>query len=1023
VKYPVIDPIVTLASDRLTLSEEPQQVKVTGTITDATTGEPLVGVNIVLEGSTIGVMSDINGQYSIAVPNLSGKLKISYIGYATQEIEINGMTVLDVKLTSGVQALEEIVVVGYGSQKKINVTGSVATISGTEMKTLPVKDVGTALVGRLPGIIAVSPGGVPGQNSPAVSIRGFANMLTIVDGVEYPFGWDQIDMADIESVSVLKDASASIYGARAGNGVLLITTKHGKSEAPTFNFNASYGVESPTRMPHPVDAGTFARMSNEVGLTTWTPEQIEKFKNGTDPAYPNTDWYGEVFSKTSPVSKYNLSSTGGTDKLNYFFSLGYFNNGGMLKSGDMDYNRINFRSNVEAKIARGFTASVKIGVRQEKLSSPAASQYQSNDINDLFWLVLQDVNFAQPTFPGHYPDPTKLAFTGHGSTQPIGRSSESFSGYTNNDTKYFDGELNLKYEAPFLKGFSARANFATNNAFSYTKQFGKQFYYWNYDPETDVYSNPMPAQQSENNDRETMYRFTQLTSQIQLNYDKIIGAHTINALVLGEYIDYGNNTFYGFRKNYLSTTVEQLFAGGDADKDASGTQYQDGRIGYAGRLNYAYAGKYLAELTVRYDASSKYAADKRWGTFPSISLGWRLSEEQFIKNISAINNLKLRASMGKAGSDADVPPYSYIAGYVYGQGNVYGTSINKGIITTGIPNPDLTWQTSTNYNIGLDAGFWKNLFSFEFDMFYRKVVDVAGYRSQSIPVTFGAGLPLEPINSFDDRGFELTLRHENNIGDLRYSVVGMITYARSKWIHYDEPVYPDAATKERLGYSGQWKNRLIGYEALGLFQTQEEINNWADQDLQNNVTIQPGDIKYLDYNNDDVIDYKDEHEIGKGYTPDIMFSFNLTLEYKGFDFNALFQGASGFNAFAHQRPFENGTVPFTYQTDYWTPENTGARYPRLVVNEAENNKKFSSYWLMDATYLRLKNITLGYTLPKSISAKMKIRSCRIFVTCLNILTFDNVYPMDPESGVALTGNGGYTYPLQKNIQGGIDLNF
>ena len=335
------------------------------------------------------------------------------------------MAVLDVKLISDIQALGDVVVVGYGTQKKINVTGSVATISGSEIKSLPVKDVGTALVGRLPGIIAVSPGGVPGQNSPAVSIRGFANMLVIVDGVEYPFGWDQIDMADIENVSVLKDASASIYGARAGNGVLLITTKRGKTEAPTFNFNASWGFESPTRMPHPVDAATFARMSNEAGLTTWTQEQIDKFKNGTDPAFPNTDWYGEIFSKTAPVSKYNLSSTGGSDKLNYFFSLGYFNNGGMLKSGDLDYNRINFRSNVEAKVARGFTAAVKIGIRQEKISAPAASQYQSNDINNLFWLVLQDANFAQPTFPAHYPDPTKLAFTGHGSTQPIGRSYRS----------------------------------------------------------------------------------------------------------------------------------------------------------------------------------------------------------------------------------------------------------------------------------------------------------------------------------------------------------------------------------------------------------------------------------------------------------------------------------------------------------------------------------------------------------------------------------------------------------------------
>ncbi len=1033
VNFPLADLAFTSLPASTMVPAEEQQRKISGTVTDVNSGELLAGVNVLIEGTTVGANTGADGKYTIQTNEANGVLVFSFIGYTTQKVSFSGQAVVDVKLSTETKLMDEIVVVGYGSQKKINVTGSVATISGTEIKSLPVKDVGTALVGRLPGIIAVNPGGVPGQNSPAVSIRGFSNMLIIVDGVEYPFGWDQIDMSDIENVSVLKDASASIYGARAGNGVLLITTKHGKSETPTFNFNASYGFESPTRMPHPVNASTFARMSNEAGLTTWTQEQIDKFKNGTDPAYPNTDWYGEVFNKTSPISKYNLSSTGGSDKLNYFFSVGYFNNGGMLKSGDLDYNRINFRSNVEAKVARGFTASVKIGVRQEKISAPAASQSQSNDINNLFWLVLQDANFAQPTFPAHYPDPTKLSFTGHSSTQPIGRSNKSFSGYTNDDTKYLDGEINLKYETPFLQGLSARANFSTNNSFSYTKQFGKQFFYWNHDPATDIYSNPMPAQQSENLDRETMYRYSQITSQIQLNYDKTIGVHSINALFLGEYIDYGNNTFYGFRKNYLSTAVEQLFAGGDADKDASGTQYQDGRIGYAGRINYAYAGKYLAEVTVRYDASSRYASDKRWGTFPSISLGWRLSQEQFIKNISAINNLKLRASMGKAGSDADVPAYSYIAGYVYGLGNVFGTSINKGIISTGIPNPNLTWQTSTNYNLGLDGGFWKNLLSFEFDVFYRRVENVAGQRSKSIPITFGAGLPQEPINSFDDRGFELTLRHENSIGEIRYSLSGMLTYARSKWIHYDEPIYPDAATRERLGYSGMWKNRLIGYKALGLFQTQSEIDNWADQDTQRNATIKPGDIKYEDYNKDGVVDFKDEHEIGKGYVPDIMFSFNLTLEYKGFDFNALFQGASGFNGYAHQLPFENGTVPFTYMTDYWTPENTGAKYPRLVSGEAENNKKFSSFWLMNATYLRLKNVTLGYTLPKSVSEKLKIRSCRIFITGLNMLTFDNVYPLDPEASISKLnpnggptftgGNGGYNYPLMKNFQGGIDLNF
>jgi len=1022
VKYFIIEDKTTVAPDNRTTPAE-QQVKITGTVTDAATGTPFAGANVVVEGTTNGTVTGIDGKYSIQTSGKNVVLVFSFIGYVTQKVIYTGQPVVDIQLASETKLMDEVVVVGYGSQKKINVTGSVATISGEEMKTLPVKDVGTALMGRLPGIVAVNQGGVPGQGYSSISIRGFENMLTVVDGVEYPFGWDQLDMTDIANVSVLKDAAAAIYGARAGNGVLLITTKRGKSETPKFNFNASYGVESPIRIPKPVDAATFATMSNDAGLTTWTPDQIAKFKNGTDPAYPNTNWYDEVFKKSAPIAHYNLSSTGGTEKLNYFFSLGYFKNDGLLKSGDLSYSRFNFRTNIEAKVARGFTVSFDIAGRDESLTAPGATLYQSSDINTLFFNIMQDANFAQPTFPSQYPDPTKLTFTGHGATQPIGRSSKSYAGYTDSDTKYFDGEINLKYEMPWVSGLSAKAKVASNNAFQYSKQFGKAFYYYNYDPTTQVYSSPIIAQQSENNDRETMYRFSQITTQVQLNYEKVVGVHSISALLLGEYIDYGNNTFFGFRKNYLSTAVQQLFAGGDADKDASGTQYQDGRIGYAGRLNYSYAGKYLAEVTLRKDASSRYAADKRWGTFPSLSLGWRLSEEQFIKNIPSINNLKLRASIGKAGSDANVPPYSYLAGYQYGMGAVFGNVIDKGIISTGIPNPNLIWQTSTNYNIGLDGGFWKNQLSFEFDMFYRKVVNVAGTRAQSVPITFGAGLPQEPINSYDNRGFELSLKHEKTINDLRYSVVGMVTYARSKWIHYDEPVYPDAATRERLGLSNQWKNRLIGYTALGLFQSQSEIDNWADQDQQGNATIRPGDIKYLDYNKDGKIDFKDEHEIGKGYVPDIMYSFNMTLEYKGFDFNALFQGASGFNAYLHAYPFENGSVPFTYMTDYWTPTNTGAKYPRLVSGEAENNKKFSTFWLMNATYLRLKNLTLGYRLPKSLCSKLHIASCRFYVTGLDILTIDNVKPLDPEAGNNLNTNGEFPYPRMKNFQGGIDLNF
>jgi TonB-linked SusC/RagA family outer membrane protein len=1000
------------------------------------------GVNILVEGTKTGAISDASGKYTINIPNENAVLIISFIGYASQKAPVNGRTVIDIKLVPSLANLEEVVVVGYGTQKKVNVTGSVATVSSSELKSLPVKDVGTALVGRLPGIIAVNTGGVPGQNSPNISIRGYESMLVIVDGVEYPFGWDQLEMTDIESISVLKDASAAIYGARAGNGVLLITTKRGQSDSgpAKFNFSASYGIESPIRQLHAVDAATLATMENEANVGTFTPEQIQKYRDGSDPAYPNTNWLNEVFNKTAPIQHYNLSSMGGNEKINYFYSLGYFQNDGLLKSGDINFNRFNFRSNIEAKIARGLTASFDISGRQEKLTGPGAVASTSGDINALYQNVLQLVNCSQPFYPAHYPDPTKLAFAGHGSGIPLGAANKDYAGYTNDDNKYISAAVSVKYDVPTVKGLSARARFSTDQQFSYTKQFAKAFYYYMYDPETKTYSAPLPAQ-TEVSDRESAYRQYDYTSQFQANYDKTIGNHTFNVMALAEYNSSGNISLMGFRKNYVSSAVEQLFAGGDKDKDATGQEYQDGRIGYAGRLNYEYAGKYLLESTIRYDGSSRYAPAKRWGTFPSLSLGWRLSEEPFLKNSPSINNLKLRATIGKSGFDA-IDPYKYITGYKFGPaagdwvtsgGAVFGNAITKGIYSTGIANPNLVWQTATEYNLGLDAGFLKNLISFELNLFYRKVTNVAGDRAASVPYTFGAGLPQEPINSYDNRGIELQVKHENTVGELRYSVSGQLTYARSKWIHFDEPTYPDAFTKARLQTSGQWRNRLFGYKALGLFQSQTEIDGWADQDGQGNVTIQPGDIKYEDFNKDGKIDGNDIHAIGKGFTPDMIFSMNFTLQYKGFELNALFQGASGFNSFFHQIPFENSTVPFEYMTDYWTPTNTGAKLPRLVAGEAINNQKFSSFWLKDATYLRLKSLTIGYTIPKNLCAKVHVSSCRIYVTGLNLFVLDKDQVIDPEAGnswyssgamsVPTITNGMYPYPLMKNYQIGVDLQF
>lgn len=997
------------------VDSEKQQYKISGTVTDATNGEPIIGANIIVEGTTLGTTTDVFGKFSMDIPNPSSVVLISFLGYITERITLGENRELDIKLVPDIKNLEEVVVVGYGTQKRVNVTGSVSTLDGKKIERVPVANASNTLVGRLPGLIAVNRSGEPGYDDASLSIRGFSNMLVIVDGVEQPF--NQIDANEIENISILKDASASIYGARAGNGVVLVTTKRGKSGKPKISFNAFTGFQSPVRFPELVDAATYAKMYNDAEISAgraakYSDTEIEKYRNGTDPAYPNTNWYKETFRSSAPISQYNLNTLGGGEQMSYFFSMGYLNQDGLLRSGDTKYKRYNIRSNIDAKITQSFSVSLDLSGRIEQRDFPGASISS----------IMEGLYFANPTFPASFPDPSKPAFIGKAGKHPVAWSDKDFSGYTDDNRKFFTGIMTFKYQAPFLKGLAAKAVFNYNANYNYTKNWQKAITAYNYDYANKTYS--VASVFGKNQLDENINRASGMTSQVFVTYDKEFGKHTVNATLVGEYIENGSNYFGAHREGYITTAIDQLFAGEDLNKDNNGSAYQDGRIGYAARLNYSFAGKYLAEATMRYDASARFMDTNRWGYFPGLSLGWRISEESFLKGINQIDNLKLRLSYGEAGNDY-VGQFNYLTGYYFSGNAVFGdnASINKGIVSKGLANPDLTWERTATSNIGLDGSFWKGLLSFEFDYFYRKVTDVPGYRNQSLPSTFGASLPQENINSYDDRGFELVLNHSRSLGKFTYNIGGNISYARSKWIHYDEPVYTDEETRNRRQLSGQWRNRWFGYEAVGLFQNQDEINNWpVDQDNNGNVSIKPGDIKYLDYNKDGKLDFKDEHVIGRGTTPEIIFGINAGCQYAGFDFAMLWQGGSNFNAYFSdevQNPFFNGETPFAFQSDYWTPQNKGAKYPRMYPGGATNNKYTSTYWLQDATYIRLKNLQLGYTIPKKLLSKVSLEAIRIYFSGYNLLTIDDVYPFDPETG---TSRGWY-YPQQKSYSVGINLTF
>ncbi|HRO45715.1 TonB-dependent receptor [Agriterribacter sp.] len=975
---------------------------------------PLAGVSVLEKGTSNGTSTNSEGRYTLNVPNVNGTLVFSFVGYVSREVAINGRSVIDLILVAEDKALDDIVVVAYGAQKKAHVTGSVATVKGEKIVDIPVANVSNTLVGRLPGLIAVNRSGRPGADEATISIRGFDNMLVIIDGIEQSM--NKIDPNEIESISILKDASAAIYGARAGNGVVVITTKRGASGKPVFNFSSSYGVQTPTRLPKFVDAPTFAKVINDAEASLgrapkFSEEEIEKYRNGTDPAYPNTDWVDELFVKWTPISQYNLNTSGGSDRVKYFFSLGYVDQHGMLRSGDAQYRRYNMRSNIDAKISDNFSVSLDLSGNIEQRDYPGATTEQ----------IFENLFFAQPIYPARFPDETKLPFYGQSGSQAIGRANKAISGYSYDNRKNLIAQLNLKYAIPFVKGLTATAALNYSPGYNYLKDWRKQFSLYTYDRATDIYT--VASVMERNTLNETMTRFDGMTNQVFLNYNKVWGAHSLNAMALGEFIQSKNNTISAYREGFITTAIDQLFAGQDLNKNNNGSANEDGRMGYAGRFNYSYAGKYFAEATFRYDASAKFIEDERWGFFPGILLGWRVSEENFMQNVAAISNLKLRFSHGLAGNDY-VGRFNYLTGYRFGGNAVFGETplISNGIVSRGLANPDLTWEKTATTNFGVDADFLNGRLGMELDVFYRKVTDVPGRRYLSLPTTFGATLPEENINSFDNRGFELLLRYRDKAGDFNYLIEGNVSWARAKWINYDEPVYPDDATRERLQLSGQWKNRWFGYEALGLFQSQDEIDKWpVIQDGNNNTTIKPGDIKYADYNGDGALDFRDNHVIGRGTTPEIIFGLNLSGNYKGFDLSMLWQGASNFNAYftnGAQVTYFNGTVPYDYLADYWSEDNKNARFPRVLPGGATNNGYQSTFWLQNANYLRLKNFQIGYSFP-GLAKSGVIQSLRLFISGYNLVTIDKVYPFDPETGT----DRGWHYPQQKSVSAGINLTF
>jgi len=992
----------------------PVAITVTGLVKDEK-DLPLPGVSIRVKGTSLGTVTNVDGKYSISGINNDAVLVFSFIGYATKEIPVGGQTVINLSLSPQAGTLNDVVVVGYGTQKKATLTGSVSAVKGDDLAQAPVTSTINTLAGRLPGLVSLQSSGQPGADQAAISIRGFGQALWIVDGVESNF--NNIDPNQIESLSILKDGAASIYGARAGNGVILVTTKHGKEGKPDITFNSSYTLQGNTLMSKPVSSAQYAEITNlfytnQGKPAPYTPEQIQKFSAGGDPAYPNTDWQKVATRNWAPQTQQNLSVRGGTDQIKYFGFFGYVNQDPIWKKNGGDYNRYNLQSNLDAKVNNNLSIQLLLSAVSESNSQPVRGQ--GAGINTLW----QDLWNSLPIYPATLPDPTKYSYAngqGVGSIALV--SNEDIAGYDKVNTQNVKGTFIAVYKIPGIDGLSAKAFVNYDKTYVTDKNFSKPYSFYTYDYSTKAYTVAGAlGSQAKLTYQESQSR--NVTGQFSLNYDHVFhNDHHISALALYEVIDYSSNYILAGRDNFLTPAIEELYAGSVTTAIANSSAAEMGRASYVGRFNYTYKDKYLLESTIRADASAKFQSNKRWGYFPSVSLGWRLDQENFIKNIKSIDDLKLRASYGSSGID-NVGDFQYLTGYQFAGQWLIGNNTQAGIASTGLANPNLTWERINIYNLGADFSFFNRKLFGTAEVFYRTLSGIPATRVLSLPNTFGAVLPSENLNSQNNRGFDLSLGTSGSVGELTYQVSANVSWTRAKWKHFEQQDFTDPDQKRLYQQSGQWTDRTFGYEATGLFTSQQQIDNLKFTYPGGNAALRPGDIEYVDVNGDGKLDYRDQKQIGTGTVPEWMTGATINLKYKNFDLQSLLQGA--FNYYTTVTLYHGGlNYSDAFYKNMWTEQNNSAdASPR--ISGASTNGLFNNLYFKKASYMRLKSLAIGYNLPKSMLSKASIRNARIYVAGTNLLTINPLrkYDVDPE---APNGQAGYYYPQQRTISLGLNI--
>ncbi|GAB3250208.1 TonB-dependent receptor [Larkinella harenae] len=1041
--YTIDRATVLIRKKREVRPEAPQtapeaRVPISGKVYDTAGGE-LVGASVLVKNRQgIGTTTDQNGAFTLQA-EIGDVLVVSFIGFVSKEVTIKSEANIRVVLELENKSLEDVVVLGYGATTKQSLVSSVAQVSSAEIKTAPTANLSSMLQGRLPGLVTRQSSGQPGSDGASLLVRGMNTLsgsspLIIVDGIER--GFPQINPDEVESVTVLKDAaSAAVYGARAANGVILITTKRGSIQKPTITYNSSLALSSNTRFPKFLNGPEYAYWYNKAqemdGIAEtarrFTPEEIARINNG-DPegVFGNTDWFDLLFKKTAPIYTNNLSLDGGTEKFKYFVSVGSYNQSGIIAR--TNNNRYNFRANIDAQVSDRFKAAFGIAVRDETTTQPGLSAGLGNAYASIFSQAMMSYPFLRATNDAGMP--VGSFNTGNGNQNPI--AARDLSGTQDTRANNLQGNISLQYDFPFLEGLNVRVNGAFDKGYSMRKSAVLPYLLSVYNNATRTFTETY-ARHSLSGMATINQWFAdswQTTLQPSINFNRTFGAHKVGGMLLYEYIRSNGTSLSAGRRGFPITDIMDLNYGEEVINDlVKGGHSMFHRAGYVSRLTYDYQGKYLAEFTGRYDGSTRLPSYNRWGLFPALAVGWRISNEPFFKeNVRFVNDLKLRASTGKLGNDA-VGNYAYLRTMAMGADPValIGNRMVRSLNVSRVPNRDIKWETTTTYNLGFESSLWNGLLGVEADVFYNVTKDILQSQSGLMPPSMGGYFPAT-INSgvVDNRGFELILTHRKTLGDLYYNVRGNVSWARNRIIETTENVnVPD-----HLRRTGRQIGMKYGFVADGLFQSEEEIANSA---LFGPTKV--GEVKLKDLNGDGRITWdQDWTIIGRSSTPEMMFGLNLGGGYKAFDFNVFFQGAaiadvalSGLysnsevydNTFYTMAFYQDGNSPKYLAEGAWTPENTNAEYPRLSTLSAQSGGKFSSWWVRDASYLRLKSFQIGYTLPRGLTQRMKIEGLRFHISGSNLFTWTGLKYMDPEMPDV---NQGY-YPQQKLFEGGLSLSF